>query len=324
MTVFRRWILPIAWLAVFAVIAVALAKIAFFDESARASAGDGIVPTGELDEPLIAAWRDTVRHDLELAATVLNDPAAEVKVTAPGTVVDVFFAVGDAVATGDIIASVREEILNDAGDAYGVWSEIRSPADGTLSSFAVVSGQRVAAGDAVGSVAPSTFRVQGTIAPADRYGLLVEPTEATVAIAGGPAPFTCGGLALETPLPGAGAEGQDAAQPTTTVRCAVPPDVRVFPGLSATMTIAGGLAEDVVVVPVTAVLGAADAGVVYAPGDDGEPEERPVTLGLNDGVNVEILEGIVEGDTVFEYVPGTAVNVDCLLDPGAFGCETAG
>jgi len=332
MTVFRRWILPIAWLAVFAVIAAALVKLAFFPDDAPESAGGGHVPTGALTEPQIAAWRDTVRTDLEIDATISSDPALPVKVHKPGTVIDVFFAVGAVVSSGDILASVREETTSADGEPVVRWSEIVAPAGGTLSALSVLSGQTVAVGDEVGAVAPSTFRVQGSIAPADRYGLLHEPKEAKIAIAGGPAPFTCTGLVLETPLPGA-SPGPDAtatagaSEITTTVRCPVPGDVRVFPGLSATMTIAGGLAENVVVVPVTAVLGGAGSGVVFVPGDTGEPVERQVTLGISDGVNIEVVGGLEEGETLFEYVPGSSPGgdgEDCAeVAPGVIEC-TAG
>ncbi|OCG75690.1 HlyD family efflux transporter periplasmic adaptor subunit [Microbacterium sediminis] len=309
MLVFRRVILPIAWLLVFAVIGVALIKLAFFPASEEtAELGSGEVPTGEITDPQISAWRDTIRNDLELAATVQNDPAVDVTVNKPGNVIDVFSAVGDTVAAGDVIASVREDIPTDDGGTYPVWSEVVAPASGTISASTLVSGAAVAPGDKVGAIAPSTFRVQGTIAPADRYRLTTEPTEASIQITNGPAPFTCTGLVLETPLPGSD-DGETGAtgEVTTTVRCPVPPDVRVFPGLAATMTIAGGLAEDVLVLPITAVLGSSGEGTVFVPGPDGLPEERAVTLGLADAEKIEIVDGLEEGEMVYEYVPTSVV-----------------
>lgn len=303
MMVFRRVILPVAWLLVFAVIAAGLIKLAFFpDGESVQGLGGGEMPTGEISEPQVAAWRDTVRNDLEVAATVQNDPAVSLTVHKAGVVVDVFHAVGDAVAIGDVVASVREDVPLEDGSTFAIWSEVVAPAGGTLSSLTLVSGATVAPGDTVGAVAPSTFRVQGSISPADRYRLLSEPTEASIQITNGPAPFTCTGLVLETPLPGAD-DGEAPAEVTTTVRCPVPDGVRVFPGLAATMTIAGGLAEDVVVLPITAVLGAAGTGTVFVVGDDGLPEERDVTLGIADAEKIEIVEGVAEGEMVYEYVP---------------------
>lgn len=308
MTVFRRVILPVAWLVIGAVAAVALAKLAFFPDQTEAPiVGVGAEPTGALAEPQIAVERGTIVNDLDLKATVANDPAVAVTAFKAGTVVDVFFAKGQQVAAGAIIASVREQISQDDGSTFDLWSEIIAPGTGTLSELTVTSGQAVAPGDTVGAIAPSTFRIQGSIAPEDRYRLSAEPKEATVQIAGGPAPFTCTGLVLETPL--AGLPSDDAATataPTTTVRCPVPAEVRVFPGLSATITIAGGLAEDVLVVPMTAVIGTAEAGVVFVPGPDGMPEEREVVLGLHDGKSIEVREGLEEGETIFEFVPAAA------------------
>ncbi|MFT4234477.1 MAG: efflux RND transporter periplasmic adaptor subunit, partial [Microbacterium sp.] len=190
---------------------------------------------------------------------------------------------------------------NADGEEIPIWSEITAPADGTLSAFTPISGQMLSVADVVGAVAPSTFRVQGTIAPEDRYKLIDQPTEADIVITGGPT-FTCSGLTIDTPL--AGSDDADAGTVTTTIRCAVPTDVTVFPGLAATMTVAGGLAENVIVVPVTAVLGSAETGTVFVADDAGDAEPKQVSLGLNDGTNIEVTDGLAEGDEIFEYAPG--------------------
>lgn len=305
MAVFRRVILPVFWLIIGAIVAVALAKLAFFPDRAEAPAvGAGAEPTGALAEPQLPVERGTIVNDLELPATIANDPAVAVQAHKAGTVVDVFFRKGQQVKAGAIVASVREQVPQEDGSTTDLWSEIIAPGTGTLSDLTLASGQAVAPGDTVGAIAPATFRIQGSIPPADRYRLTTEPKEATIEITGGPAPFTCKGLVLETPLAGLESESGEAAAPaTTTVRCPVPDDVRVFPGLSATITIPGGVAEDVLVVPMTAVLGTAESGVVFVPGPDGLPEERDVVLGLNDGSVVEVREGLEEGEAIFEFVP---------------------
>ena len=69
----------------------------------------------------------------------------------------------------------------------------------------------------------------------------------------------------------------------------------------------------------TAVQGAADTGVVYVIGADGEQEERTVTLGLNDGVNIEVTSGLSEGETILQFVPGAAAgggDGGVIIDPG--------
>lgn len=87
------------------------------------------------------------------------------------------------------------------------------------------------------------------------------------------------------------------------ISCRVPDDVRVFDGLTMTMLIDAGAAEDVIVVPVSAVRGLVDSGTVWVT-DGGEPAARKVRLGLSDGDVVEIKKGLKEGENILEFVPG--------------------
>src|SRR5688572_2184873 len=82
MRVFRRIVLPAAWLAVFAVMAVALVKIAFVDgmEPEPAVAGPG----AQVAVPVVQAVRATVTNKVEIKATVQNDAAVGVRNTAAG------------------------------------------------------------------------------------------------------------------------------------------------------------------------------------------------------------------------------------------------
>jgi multidrug efflux pump subunit AcrA (membrane-fusion protein) len=88
------------------------------------------------------------------------------------------------------------------------------------------------------------------------------------------------------------------------------------------MTIAGGKAENVLVVPTTAVRGAALSGTLWVSLPDGSTEERAVGLGLNDGTQVEITAGLVEGDTIQQFAPGAAAENAC--PPGVVDCVSAG
>ncbi|HWM32788.1 MAG TPA: efflux RND transporter periplasmic adaptor subunit [Pseudolysinimonas sp.] len=316
MTVARKWIFPILRILVFAVIAVALVKLAFFADPVTEG---GEVPTGEIVEPQIAVTIGTIQNDVVLNGTVNSNPAVPVRATFGGEVREVYVKQGRPVKKGTAIMQVRAELVNANGTPYTRTETIKAGATGILSSFTVLVGQVVGIGDVVGQVAPSTFNVTATIAPEQLYRLTEQPTEAQVTVQGGPAPFTCTGLSIITPLPGSGSgdtgEGEGGG---TTVRCAVPGDVRVFAGLVADLTIAGGIAENVLVVPMTAVQGAADTGIVYVMDAEGNQEERPVTLGLNDGVNVEVTGGLEEGEMILQFVPGAAAGGDggVIIDPG--------
>lgn len=318
MSIARKWIFPILRILVFAVIAAALVKLAFFADPVEQGAE---VPTGEIVEPQIPVTIGTIQNDVVLTGSVNANPAIPIKATFGGEVKQVLIKQGKTVKKGTAVLVVRADLINLNGTPYQRTETVYAGAAGVLSSFSVLVGQVVGIGDVVGQIAPSTFNVTATIAPEQLYRLTEQPKEAQVTVQGGPAPFTCGKLKIITPLSGAdgGGTGTEGEGSGTTVRCTVPGDVRVFPGLVADMTIAGGIAENVLTVPMTAVQGAADTGVVYVIASDGTQEERPVTLGLNDGINVEITSGLTEGEIVLQFVPGAGA-VDggggVIVEPG--------
>ena len=330
-----------------AAIAVALVKVAFFADDAKASSPT--VPTGQIVEPQIPVARGTITNDVTLPGTVQADPAVPVRATGVGTVDEVFAAAGQHVNLGDKLYDIKVEKINEpvetkdaAGNVTGMtqprptvtFAKVYAPIAGVLSSLTVLPGQSVAVGDVGGQVAPPTFSVSGSLSPDQQYRLLTQPTEASIAITNGPAPFTCTGLTITTPLAGADSgatPGGEAAGTgggsTTTVRCAIPSDVTVFPGLAAQITIAGGKVEHVLVVPTTAVKGSAETGVVWFIGGDGAAEERAVTLGMSDGATVQIVEGLAEGDMINQFVPGAVApdeNGCTALPDGSMQCGGGG
>ncbi|BDI22205.1 efflux RND transporter periplasmic adaptor subunit [Herbiconiux sp. L3-i23] len=333
MGVWRKWIFPILRIALIAAIAVALVKLAFFAEPADA---DGpAVPTGSITDPVTVVERGTIVNDVAVQGTVSADPAVAVKAVAVGTVDELFVQQGAAVAQGDPLYDIKIETPRDPVETTGpdgliqitqpkpliTFQQVLAPISGVLTSLTVLHGQAVTVGDATGQVAPPTFSVSGALEPAQQYRLLDRPTEATVTIAGGPAPFVCTGLTITN---GTTSQPDDQGDPGvgtgtgsgTTVRCAVPGDVTVFPGLTASLTIPAGTAENVLVVPTTAVEGGSGTGVVYVTGADGMQEQRPVTLGLSDGTLVEVVEGLTEGEEILMFTPNAAApsGEDCFDD----------
>lgn len=347
----RKWVFPILRLLVIAAIAVALVKLAFFADTAEAL--DPAQPTGQIVEPQIPVALGTITNDVTLPGTVSADAAVPVKAVAAGTVDEIFFTAGATVSAGDKIYDIKVETVRDPVEttdaATGMvtvsqpkpaitFEKVFAPADGVLSALTVIHGQSVAIGDATGQVAPPSFSVTGSLSPEQQYRLVTQPTEASIAITNGPAPFTCTGLRISTPLAGADAGGSGSgtdsgtgtgtgAASGTTVSCAIPAEITVFPGLAAQITIAGGKAENVLVVPTTAVKGSAETGVVWFVLPDGSTEERPVTLGMNDGTSVQVLQGLAEGDLINQFVPGAvAVPADgCITAPdGSEVCSEPG
>jgi len=314
----RKWVFPIIRILIFAAIAAALIKLAFVGGVAASS--DAATATGQITDPQVAVTTGTIHNDVVLDATVSADPAVPVRATLAGEVRKVLVSPGQGVAVGTPILTIRAEVPNADGTTSVKTATVVSGAAGVLSDLPVLVGQLVSVGDAVAQVAPPTFSVSGSLAPAQQYRLLNKPTEAQVAITGGPAAFTCTGLTIASPLAGAGSGSSTGTGSTgsdgtstgstggTTVRCAVPPDVTVFGGLAAKMTISGGVAENVLVVPITAVEGSAGTGVVYVTDPKGgKPTTKKVTLGINDGKQVQITGGVVKGDMIMEFVPGAVV-----------------
>ncbi len=80
----------------------------------------------------------------------------------------------------------------------------------------------------------------------------------------------------------------------------IPDSVVVRAGYSANARIVLGLARDVLTVPESAVTFSNDSTFVYvlqepAAGDEQQFRREPVRIGLSDGINVEIREGVGEG-----------------------------
>lgn len=349
MGIARTWVFPILRILLVALVAAALIKLAFFPD--RPVDASPAIPTGAIVEPRTVAALGTITNDVVLKATVSADAAVPMKATAAGTVNKIFVAQGATVAQGDVVFDVKVPIERDPADSVDAegkpkpaifrYVDVTAPAAGTLSSLSVIAGQDVTIGMSAGTVAPPTFSVTGTLEPSQQYRLLDRPTEATVTITGGPAAFTCGSLRITTPLagstggdssgtgaaPGSGSGTSTGASGSgTTATCSVPGDVTVFAGLAAEMTIAGGRAENVLVVPTTAVRGAAQSGTVWVTAADGSTEERAVALGLTDGTQVQVTEGLAEGDEILEFAPGAMSVPDdgCTVYPdGGMYCEQA-
>jgi len=327
MSVVRTWVLPVLRVLIWAVIAVALVVLAFRGGGGGGvgtSSGSGSAPGVDLSSPEVPVARGTVTNTVSVQGSVTADAAVPVKATAAGTVSRLYVAAGADVAAGAKLLDVRSETERDpveGEDAEGnptstprpplvTVTTVTATVGGRLATLDVLEDQVVAVGDKVGTVSPGTLSVTAPLTQAEQFRLLSPPDTAAVTVTGGPAPFTCTGLTLGGPQgaddpTSAGTDPMTGAPitATTTARCAVPAGVTVFSGMASTVAIQAGEAADVLVVPVTAVQGSVQSGTVWVPGADGTPEERPVTLGLTDGEQVEITGGVTEGEPVLQFVP---------------------
>lgn len=332
MRVFRKIVLPVAWVAIFSTIAVSLAVMAFGNDDPEPPRS-GLEPTGKIPVSNAGVSRGTVENTLTLRGTIKVDPPVTAKADRDGVINHFFFPVGAKVKVGEALFQIKsEETETSGGDEEEAdakpkvsYHNVLATKAGRISALSKELDDPVAKGDAVVSIRLDTFRATGAIEPVDQYRLLNMPRSARVAITGGPKPFSCGDLAIGDPATDAGTstgtgeegefdpegyrepgmEGEGGEGGGASITCRVPEDVRVFDGLSMTMSINAGRAEDVLIVPITAVRGLVGTGTVWVV-ENGEPTERRVRLGLSDGQVVEIRKGLKEGEEVLEFVPGAS------------------
>jgi hypothetical protein len=177
---------------------------------------------------------------------------------------------------------------------------------GTVATLAVLKDQEVSVGADVVTISPGTLSVSAPLTQTQQFRLLAPPAAASAQAPGGPAPFQCEDLATNAattsgpPAPDP-YTGMVAEAATAQVTCRVPAGTTVFPGMSVDLTIDTGSVQQVLVVPLSAVLGTISEGTVWVVEADGDPAERQVKLGLTDGQQVQVTEGLVEGERILEF-----------------------
>lgn len=198
--------------------------------------------------------------------------------------------------------------------------DVYAPATGTI-NYSVIKDQETTVGTSIASISTGTYSATGTISASQQYQLTQAPTSATITIKSGPAPFACNNLKIGTGTASAPTNSTAAPKDTTDtssgdgttvqVRCAVPADKKVFPGLKATISIAVGEAKGALTVPLTAVQGNYATGKVWLVPDPTKPTktvETTVKLGINDGNQIVVTSGLKEGDSILQFVPGQDVD----------------
>lgn len=198
--------------------------------------------------------------------------------------------------------------------------DVYAPTTGTI-NYSVIKDQETTVGTSIASISTGTYSATGTISASQQYQLTQAPTSATLTIKSGPAPFACNNLKIGTGTASAPTNSTAAPKDTTDassgdgttvqVRCAVPADKKVFPGLKATISIAVGEAKGALTVPLTAVQGNYATGKVWVVPDPAKPTktvETTVKLGINDGNQIVVTSGLKEGDSILQFVPGQDVD----------------
>ncbi|GAA3295527.1 efflux RND transporter periplasmic adaptor subunit [Arthrobacter citreus] len=302
----RRYVFPVLWLVIFAVIAAALFKLAFINGLKAEAAAGGEQPGAQISTPLVPAVLGTVTNLVQVQGSVVSDPTVNVKSTSDGTVDFLYVQPGDTVIAGaplfqvktllepemQTAPTVRQE-PSDSGELpptpapvpVYTYTDVLATADGTVEQLSVLLKQQVAVGADVASLDPGTFSVSGTLTSDQQFRILGRANTAMVTVNGGPAPFPCSnvsmgkspaaetGISTQAQIAGPGQPAAPEAPAAGSVSCSVPADIPVFSGLGAAIDITAGQAEDVVTVPTTAVQGSVQTGIVWVmPGGPAAPQ----------------------------------------------------
>ena len=318
----KKYILPAVKIFIAVVIAIALTKIAFFSGQEGQNQAD--ISSGlEVTTRTTTATVGDITSTVEVKGQVVQDKAVEAKATLTGTVDSLTVAKDAMITQGEPLLYLKKtEPQEPKTDAEGntvtpsdkvTWGTVYAPVSGKV-TYNVIENQDTTTGMVVASVTPQTYSATGNITASQQYRLTNAPAAATISVADGPAPFSCSDLSIGTKASTSTTTGQDGSTTTTTgegtkveVRCSVPSDQQVFAGLKVTIGIDAGSATGAVLVPVTAVEGSVTTGNVWVVTDPDNPkdaEKRAVSLGINDGASIQVTDGLAEGETILQYVPG--------------------
>ncbi|MCZ4101162.1 hypothetical protein [Streptomyces sp. H39-C1] len=263
--------------------------------AAYAAAGAGAGPAGESSEGSLATGsgssgtvtvtKGDIRNVLSLNAELVARPAYTVLAPVGGTF-QPRVQVGATVRPGEVLATVQTK----DGQV-----SVTATARAEVLSVAAASGEQVPLGIPLVSLRSQGFALRAAVAPADRYRLTAMDagSRARASIDKGPGPFDC-------PVLG-GPQQSDGGD--LSVLCAPPDNIRVFAGLRGILAIDLEKRGQVLTLPLTAVAGSADSGQVNLVDSAGNTTVHSVTLGITDGIQIEIRSGLTEGQSVAARPP---------------------
>jgi hypothetical protein len=252
-------------------------------------------PSAALQARTITVTRQDVRSVVLLDGSIIQDPPVPVRATTAGIVIKVLVALGTPVHGGDPVASVQP--------ATGGVVSLRAGLGGIVTTIDVLPGQEASIGAEVAQVLPNTFEAEATVDPSLLYRFYAgTPVAVKVQIDKGPAPFDCPFVSLGIPN-GASGGGGDPTTQSVYFRCRIPTSIRVFGGIRCVVAVTTAVATNALVIPLTSVEGATDTGFVTLVSPGGRQSTVLVQLGLSNGVDVQVLSGLKDGDTILDLPP---------------------
>jgi HlyD family secretion protein len=172
------------------------------------------------------------------------------------------------------------------------YSEIRSPIDGVVTDRPLYPGEMAAAGTPLLTVMDVSSVIAKAHIPQSDAAALKVGDKGTMTVPG-----------VETPIEGKVTVVSPALDPnSTTVEVwleAKNPKQALKPGTSVQLSLTAQTVKDALVVPANSILTAPDGtSTVMVAGADGLAHQTTVKLGIRNGDDVQILEGIKDGDKV--------------------------
>jgi multidrug efflux pump subunit AcrA (membrane-fusion protein) len=177
-------------------------------------------------------------------------------------------------------------------EAQMSYSQIRSPIDGVVTDRPLYPGEMAAAGTPIVTVMDISQVIAKAHIPQPEAALLKVGDKATITVPGESEPVDARVTVVSPAL--------DPNSTTVEVWVqAKNPDQRLKPGTSVQVSMLAQTIPDAVVIPATALLTGQDGTTsVMVVGADNRAHQKPVSVGIRQGDQVQITEGLQAGDHV--------------------------
>jgi HlyD family secretion protein len=202
------------------------------------------------------------------------------------------------------------------------YSEIRSPISGVITDRPLYPGEMAAAGTPLLTVMDISSVIAKAHIPQDDAAALKVGDKGTMTVPG-----------FDKPIEGRVTVVSPALDPSsTTVEVwfeAKNPKHELKPGTSVQLSITAQTVKDALVVPVNSVLTAPDGSTtIMLAGSDGLAHQQAVKLGIRNGEDVQVVDGVKEGDRVvssgaYGLPDKTKIKIEAAEASGAEGKPSA-
>jgi RND family efflux transporter MFP subunit len=193
------------------------------------------------------------------------------------------------------------------------YSEIRSPIDGVVTDRPLYPGEMAPAGTAIITVMDISSVIAKAHIPQADAALLKVGDKGTITVPG-----------LEKPVEGkitVVSPALDSNSTTVEVWLQAKNPKQLKPGTSVEVAFTAKTVKDALVVPAAAVITAVDSTTaVMVAGNDGRAHQHAVKLGIRQDDDVQILEGVADGDKVittgaYGLSDNTKINIEAAESP---------